>query len=81
MDGMAETIEEVRNVIPLPHGTQHRIEELQQQRRIASLQLQAIDSTIRAVLDTVTEALGVPDGWQLRDPSVGFVPPAEQAEE
>lgn len=66
--------------IALPHGTQHRLEDLTQQRRMVAMQLQALDGTIRAVLDTVTEALDVPDGWTLRDPAVGFVPPPTRDE-
>lgn len=66
--------------IALPHGTQHRLEELTQQRRMIAMQLQAIDGTIKAVLDTVTEALNVPDGWALRNPAVGFEPPPQRDE-
>lgn len=61
--------------IVLPAATVARIEKLLGDR-------QTLQALIDTTVQTAREALGVPDGWELRDLRAGFVGPdaAETAE-
>jgi len=54
----------------LPAATVARIEKMIADR-------QAIQAVIDTTVQTAKEALGVPDGWELRDLRAGFVGPED----
>lgn len=53
--------------IKIPTATANRLAALLQER-------DRVQGQINLIIQTAGEALGVPDGWELRDLSVGFEP-------
>lgn len=68
-----------QTAIALPPKTRETIRNLVAERATLQALVEQTDKSINNILEAAREMLGVPEGWEIKNTSIGFAPPTPGA--